>query len=338
MLCRPQTGYPLSLVAAKEHGHFLTPAEMAVDGQDIENSPEGFAEDSMKTPVMAGNRAQMDGSPPVLRQAEAQTSRATIDLALELGEYYLSQHNYQTAILEFKRFLFFHRDDERIGKIHALLSLAYAEQEQWEPAIKHLNLAIQNAHTDSLAESYRITQASYYLAQQLYGSAEIELTRLAHFSDYAAIRDKSKLLLVLCHVYQGKWHQAHQRLAEVADHLPSPLWAKIDSVLRVASETRYKSPRAAKWLSTFLPGAGQIYDGNWWSGLNALVLNAATGYVLYTAAVGKQIGDILIAYMTLFDRYYQGNRVNAERVAVNYNQRVHRRLAREILSIMAREP
>ncbi|MBN2357701.1 tetratricopeptide repeat protein, partial [candidate division KSB1 bacterium] len=187
--------------------------------------------------------------------AAATDGDAIPDQALSLGAYYLQQQNYPAAITEFKRFIFFHPDDEHTSAVYLLLSRAYAEQEQWDPAVKNIRAAMHLARRDSVIESCRITLATYFLAQGELSSAEFELTRLVHFSDNASIRSKALFFLGLCHVYQYKWGQARSRFEKVAHMLPD--YGTVDSLLQEGTRFSYKSPQKAKWLSTFLPGAGQ---------------------------------------------------------------------------------
>ena len=98
------------------------------------------------------------------------------------------------------------------------------------------------------------------------------------------------------------------------------------------SDLRYKSPKAAKWLSTFLPGFGQIYCGEWRDGINALAINSLTSYLLIDALLEQRFQDLIISHLTLFDRYYRGNRQNAEKAAILRNERLNKAFAKDVLN------
>ncbi len=86
-----------------------------------------------------------------------------------------------------------------------------------------------------------------------------------------------------------------------------------------------KSVKVATVLSTILPGAGQVYAGNWKSGLNALVLNGWLGFVTVDAA----------SWTTCtFLRYYWGNYYRAGRAVEQHNEGVAHQFAEKILQAL----
>ncbi|NOX18577.1 MAG: hypothetical protein GXO87_09900, partial [Chlorobi bacterium] len=75
----------------------------------------------------------------------------------------------------------------------------------------------------------------------------------------------------------------------------------------------------AKVISYFLPGAGQIYTGNYVSGLLSLGWNALFGYFTINAFVSDRVFDGIVVGSLLWLRFYRGNIQNAEKFAVEKN-------------------
>ncbi len=82
-----------------------------------------------------------------------------------------------------------------------------------------------------------------------------------------------------------------------------------------------RSPQLAKWLSTFLPGAGQVYCGEIGQGLISAILNATLGYVTIKAIRDRRYYEGAGLYLFVWSRYYWGSRYNAEKFARLYNKR-----------------
>ncbi|MCF8259245.1 MAG: hypothetical protein K9J12_00590 [Melioribacteraceae bacterium] len=78
----------------------------------------------------------------------------------------------------------------------------------------------------------------------------------------------------------------------------------------------------AKGLSYIVPGAGQIYTGNYLSGVLSLAWNLATGYWTVSAITDNRVFDALMVGNLLFLRFYNGNVDNAEKFAIENNLKV----------------
>jgi len=78
---------------------------------------------------------------------------------------------------------------------------------------------------------------------------------------------------------------------------------------------------------------GQIYAGNWRSGLNALVLNGITIGLFANSIYRKDVKDAaLISSISI--RYYMGNRYHAEKGIRKYNESQDRQNAAKILNLV----
>jgi len=94
-------------------------------------------------------------------------------------------------------------------------------------------------------------------------------------------------------------------------------------------------PKLASWLSIFLPGAGQIYSGEIWSGVNSLLL---TGFFVslgfYVMTVTSPI-DALFTALPWFQRYYQGGFQRAADFAKNKRAENRSRIFEQVLTVIA---
>jgi tetratricopeptide (TPR) repeat protein len=254
------------------------------------------------------------------------------DIAFDLANKFFETENYEAALTEYQRYTFFNPHGELIGQAHFQIGKIYQFQNQWLKAIDAMRQSISVTQHDSLRDERRISIAVVMMADHDYSMAEFELLRVAHFSNHSLLRKKAFFFLGICYLYTYRWEETRRALDHSYSDSPSEDGHTLDSLLSCSIELAHKSPQTSKWLSTFLPGSGQIYCGDWPNGLNALALNSALGYLFFDALFTKRFQDAFIGFFGLFSRYYRGNRYHAERIAISYNENVNKTFAQEILS------
>jgi len=262
----------------------------------------------------------------------ANPSRAG-DTALDLADSLLKIGNNNEAITEYKRFICFNPEDHRISDAYYKIGLAYRRQKKWDDALSALRKSLAMATDDSLRDERRISIGIIFLVSQRYSAAEFDLLRVSSFSKNPYLQQKALFFLGICHLYTFHWAQAQKAFHQCFS--PSEKISQIDSLLTEARHLKYKSPFLAKWLSTILPGMGQIYVGDWRNGLNALAINGLTSYLLLDALVERRFQDALLSHLSLFERYYRGNRQRAEKMARDHNEHLNRLWADRIIENLA---
>lgn len=255
------------------------------------------------------------------------------DVSLITADKFFEIGNYDHSITEYKRFLFFNPIDESASDIYYKIGLAFRNQGKWSEAIDAIGKSIAITTQDSIKNDRSISKAVIYISKSDFSSAEFELLRIISFSKYPSIKKKAYFFLGVCYLYTARWEDSRVAFNQCFANSPS-VRSKIDSLLELSSNLKYKSTRLAKWLSTFLPGSGQIYGGEIKNGLNALVLNLITGYLLVDSLIEKRFKDALITNITLFERYYRGNRYNAEQIVRLYNMRINQNYSKNILDYL----
>jgi tetratricopeptide (TPR) repeat protein len=241
---------------------------------------------------------------------------------ISLADCYFSNGNYYAAITEYKRYLFFAPDSDQNRVITYKIGLAYRNDKKWNEAVDEFR-KLSNFSDDSISYNARLQIAITYLASNQLDVAELELMRIQSFCNINSIKDKSSFFLGVCYLYKSNWVDAKENFNAFFMHYPSTVSEKLDSLLSLACKTKYKSPVVAKWLSAFVPGLGQLYGHDYKNGMNALVLNGLLGYFVVNSILVKQINDLLVIELALFERYYSGNRSRAEDIVVNYNSELN---------------
>lgn len=258
------------------------------------------------------------------------------DQALRLGDGLVQMGNYRAAITEYERFICFSSDSNAAGDAWMRVARCYGELEQWNDALNAVHKSVGTIRNDSLREEGRIEGAVLLIAGRQYSAAEVELLRLGTFSKHPAIERRASFFLGVCDLYTHKWDEARKAFAASFDGAQARERGRLDSLLAPRRRPRPRSPELAQWLSTFLPGAGQIYAGDWRNGLNALAINGATGYLLVSSLIAGNFGDAILSYLGLFQRYYLGNRQRAEMIARERNHAQDKQYQKMVLEAVER--
>jgi tetratricopeptide (TPR) repeat protein len=241
------------------------------------------------------------------------------------------------AITEYERALFLGLDPEERGEVLSRLGFCHARLDEWDEARAALDRAVQSAADDSLKERRELDRAVVLIAAGATEEARAELGRLARLPARAETRRRAGLLLLTSAVRSADWALALTTYrSRVRDELTGR--DSLEEALGAAASVRRKSPEAAFVLSSFLPGSGQLYAGRWRSGLGALALNAALGFLVSKSIADGDYGAGAIEFLVLFRRYYQGNQRNARLAASDWNATVNRDHRRRILDLLRRHP
>jgi tetratricopeptide (TPR) repeat protein len=250
-----------------------------------------------------------------------------------MGDSLMSSGFYDEAITEYDRYLFFNSGSRWPDDTYSKIGYCYAHLEKWDKAFEMINKSILFARSDSLLDQRRIDQAVILLALGNNGEAQLNLRQMAYFSNYEAIRKRSGMLLFLSEIFTHDWEDA---LYVYRSLIKSQLIGSdsLESILIEASKVDYKSPNKAMLLSTLIPGGGQMYNGRWLSGLNAMLLNGALGYLTVDNFVKERYVSSFLVLIFLYQRYYNGNRYQAYNTAIEQNDRIDSGYEKAILNLI----
>ena len=247
------------------------------------------------------------------------------ELPLSLGRHLVKQGNYDAAITEYKRFLFFHPDDPRAGEIYHAIGLAYRAQNRWAEAIDALRIATYYA-TDSVTKSeYQLALAVTLIATKDYDLAQLELIKVTLRNPPVQLHRRTLFLQAVAYIYQFRWEEARRVLRDYTTD------DSLDALFEAALNMPRKSIKVASVLSKILPGAGHVYIGDWRDGLNALLLNGALGFLTIDAVLDEHYTDAVLWAGIAFLRYYRGNTFRAETAAKQFNLRQSQRAGEALL-------
>lgn len=241
---------------------------------------------------------------------------------------------FDEAITEYKRHLYFHPDLPDDTVFYTIGDL-YRRLGKHCQAREAMLDALAATSSDSLSDAIQISLAVISIAEKNYAAAELELLRAVSFSPFTAQRNRAQRLLALVYIYTDRWDKVRESLLNATSGLLPWQTVVIDSLLNSSQLFVRKSPILAQWMSTFLPGSGQCYAGDVRNGVNALAVSLATGYMTVYSIVNGYYQQAILTDVTLFWRYYSGNRTIAFNTAISFNRRFDDLLRRYLIAILS---
>ena len=237
--------------------------------------------------------------------------------------------DYQAARLAYKRLLFHRPDTEFRDIADYRIAQSHYYQNQSGRA-EYLFRELLAVHPNSpfrfrsrlMIGQLQFDAGEYSLARTtlfelLHSNADIEVVAAAHY------------LRGWCYVHTTDWDKAIAELRRVdttrteAPHAENA--RQLADILLEKTPLPHKSPQIAGWLSTFVPGSGQLYVGRVKESVLAAALSGTFIYLVADAIRERRYVDgagiSLIGW-----QFYWGNRVDAQRFATEYNAQREREL------------
>ncbi len=223
-----------------------------------------------------------------------------------------SDEHYFDTVTELKRLLFFDENSEYNYKANLLIGKSYKQGAKFSDAIRYLTLAELNAkNIDELFET-RIEIIRINILRRTTRRALKLLDSLGSDERFIDRKDEIKYWRGWAYMFADDWEQAAQTFAEIdTNHVLKTLSEEVRNDLYSVS--------FAKTISYIIPGAGQIYTGEYISGLLSLGWNVLWGYLTIKAFIAERIFDGIVIANFLWLRFYRGNLQNAENFAMEKN-------------------
>ena len=236
---------------------------------------------------------------------------------INFADYLFNNGKYYDAITEYKRVLFFKPANINDGRIYHRIGLCYKNGGYFDNSLYYLTRAMETEINLDRKYKYQYDFAKIWMNKKGYGTAEMELTDLLDKGIPETFSDSVNYLLGWNSLHEFNWIKAESFFQKIS-HKNRNTKTLIE-LAKQSSRLKIKSPELALILSTFIPGAGQVYSGKVFDGLVAFVLNSTIIYYLTDSFIDKRWTDTALIYYFLFGRFYTANRNNAYNYALEYN-------------------
>ena len=241
------------------------------------------------------------------------------------AEHLFDQRAYHSAILEYKRLLFYHPDISKADLARYRIGLSYYRQGNRELARQQFEEVTQNFPNSPLNLQAQLMLGRTYFDAKNYSTARSTFFSVVSADGGGETAAQAQYLRGWCYIHEQAWFKAIAEFRTVQQLQPDTPLSQVST--RLADMTYantplpFKSSRLAEWMSTFLPGAGQIYAGKLENGLISGAVNAAVCYLLVDSILDERYVDA-VGICLVGSRFYMDNRVNARRWTIEHNRRL----------------
>ncbi len=258
---------------------------------------------------------------------------------LLVAEHFAEDGLHEEAITEYRRALFFGKEKGERSRAYYLMGIEYRELEQWQKAEQAFENALMTVETESLKAEVTMALASAYIVSEKPGLALMSLIPLLQETNNDAVYNQALLLCVIAEVKQHNWKQAIlfvDQLAKKNSGTSDSTIVQLRAFLVEAEKQKPLDPEKAKFLSTILPGSGQMYSGDVVNGLHAFALNSINVWVVINNIIQADYVSAVVYAVLVTERYYAGNRYHAEQIAIKANEIMETHLTKTILSVLSK--
>lgn len=219
---------------------------------------------------------------------------------------------YFDAVTELKRLLYFDENSKYSYEANFLIGKSYKEGAKFSNAIRYLTLAEIDAKNSEQLFKAQIEIVRINILRKTTGRAIKLLDSLETDNRFSDKTNEIKYWRGWAYMFADDWKNAALSFAELdSNHVLKTLAQEVDDELYSVS--------FAKTISYIIPGSGQIYTGEYISGLLSLGWNVLWGYLTIDAFVAERIFDGIVIANFLWLRFYRGNLQNAENFAIEKN-------------------
>lgn len=233
------------------------------------------------------------------------------------------QEKYFDAVMEFKRLLFFDKKGKYSYESNLLIAKSYANGGFYKNAEEHFYLASAFSKLPRQLFDVKLEQLKMFLLSRNEQKALDVLSEISSRKEFLNFNSEIIYWGGFTNLFFGRAEAAKLYFYQIEDK-DSEYFTHSQILIQVCDSVmqNQKSIRTAKILSYALPGAGQVYLGEYFSGLLSFAWNAAGLYLTIDAFSSKRDFDGVMLLSLLWYRFYFGNIENTENFAKNFNTKV----------------
>lgn len=241
---------------------------------------------------------------PVSQSFAAPILKIDPDKQFDFAEYTFSTGDYFRAIGEYKRFIYFFPEDEKIELAMHRIGMSYFNSGLFREAIDSFN---------SLINKYGVTYLSiksYWMISECHmklnapGPAIVILQNLTLITDDSDVKDEAYYRIGWIYLETASWEKARLFFGKVSEKNRNKyILKRLSAELDREKSIKKKNPVAAGFLS-ILPGAGYLYCERYKDALISFLVNGGLIFAAYESfdndnyALGGVISVVEMGFYT----------------------------------------
>lgn len=252
----------------------------------------------------------------VLPHVDVLKTNKDSDNSLPFINYLINKEEYQSALIETERILFFNKDVSPI--LYSNKLLCYRGLNDFEKGIFEYETEFPE-YLKNVSEVNMQAALLYYLTSNNQKALEV-LDMVAKRDTVSDIQKKANALKAIICLKEGQYQNSETIFRKFSSmNLNKNFYETNLNILENIKEQKKKSPSLARLLS-IIPGGGYLYTNHKGSALTAFIINSLLGYATYTSVKSKNYGVAgICGFLGL--SFYIGNINGAGKSAIRYNNR-----------------
>ena len=246
----------------------------------------------------------------------------TADQQYRHAEQLFESGDYQAARREYKRFLFYQPDTEFKDIADYRIAQSYYYQNEPTRAETLFRDFPTKYPNSPLRFQSELMLGQLHFDAGAYSLARTTLFELLHTTSDPEVVETAHYLRGWCYIHTTDWNKAISELRQAdisyTDGYHGKQARELANILLKETPLPAKSPQVAGWLSTVVPGSGQLYAGKIRDGFLAAALNGTFIYLAVDAIRERRYVDC-VGISLIGWRFYWGNRTDAQRFATEHN-------------------
>lgn len=243
-------------------------------------------------------------------------NKDTVDV-LPFINYLINREEYQSALIEIERTLFYHKHSSN-PILYTNKLLCYRGLNEFEKGIFEYETEYPE-YVKNMATVNMQVALLYYLTSNNQKASAV-LDKVVKKDTVMDIQRRAYVLKAIIALKEGQFQTAELMFREIPSlNMNKVLCESNLNILVNIKDQKKKSPSLARMLS-IIPGGGYLYTNHKGSALTAFVINSLLGYATYTSIKSKNYGVAgVCGFLGL--SFYIGNINGAGRSAIRYNER-----------------
>lgn len=254
--------------------------------------------------------------------------RQNLNDALPFVNHLINKEEYQNALIEIERSLFFNKYNSD-SMLYANKLLCYRGLGDFEKGI--FEYEVEYPKSIKNVDVVNVQAALLYYLTSNNQSALNVLDKIVKKGVTTDIQQKAYVLKAIVNLKEGEVQTAESMFREASSfNMGKDIYEKNLKILMNIKGQKKKSPSLARVLS-IVPGGGYLYTNHKGSALTAFIINTLLGYATYTSVKSKNYGVAgVCGFLGL--SFYVGNINGAGRSATRYNERQYNAYIRKLES------
>lgn len=236
---------------------------------------------------------------------------------LQFAHQLFNEEKYFDAITEAKRFLFFNIHEDKNFEAYLLIAKSYRAGAKFSDALRFFLEAEKSALNIDQLFSAKIEAVKIHIIRRSASVAIKKIEEMLVEEKFILYKEELNYWKGWAHIFDDNWKSAAESFRTLQN--------KNEVLINLCEsvENQKYSVSFAKTISSFIPGAGQFYTGNYLSGMLSLAYTTGFFYITAEAFLANRIFDALMVTNFLGFRFYRGNIFNAEKFAVQKNLEIN---------------